>query len=330
MLSSPLLTLSGKKHSSPACLWCMYKIPSYAWRSRARVDLLIALSSCQIKLYADDAKVFDFKKKSEVSVAGLQRDLTSLQLWCNEWQMSINGGKCSLLQIGWNPIPNTRYVLGGTDATREACVKDLGVQISGRLTFAEHCSYVVSNASRRVGLVYRAFSSRDAQFMIGMFVTYVRPLLEYNTEVWSPVYLRDIDKVESIQRSFTKRIKGLFNKTYLERLEYCSLESLELRRIKTDVMLVYKMMHKMVDLSFDDYFKYAPVVGTRGNSLKLYPSLATKVVTFNYFGNRVVNYWNALPEVVVTAPSLAVFKKKLLEHQNCLLVFLKGRALRNP
>jgi hypothetical protein len=85
-----------------------------------------------------------------------------------------------------------------------------------------------------------------------------------------------------------------------------------------------------VDLCFDDFFSYAPNVDTRGNSLKLYPSVARKVVTYNYFSNRVVNYWNALPDCVVTAPSLTVFKKRLTENQVCLYGFLKGRAFRNP
>ena len=172
--------------------------------------------------------------------------------------------------------------------------------------------------------------SRNVTWMIGMYTTYIRPMLEYNTEIWSPVYLRDIDKVESIQRNFTKRIKGLHEKSYLERLVFCNLESLELRRIKTDVLLVFKIKNRLVDLCFDDFFSYAPNVGTRGNSLKLYPSVARKVVTYNYFSNRVVNYWNALPDCVVTAPSLTVFKKRLTENQVCLYGFLKGRAFRNP
>ena len=192
-----------------------------------------------------------------------------------------------------------------------------------------HSSFVCANASRRVGLIYRAFGSRNLEFMIGMFTTYIRPLLEYNTEIWSPCYLQDIDRIESIQRRFTKRIKGLFNKSYLERLVICGLDSLELRRIITDVVLVYKIMHNLVNLSFDDYFKFAPVVGTRGNSRKLYPAFARRNIVYNFFSNRVVNYWNVLPNYVVEAPSLNIFKKRLKEKQNLLHCFVRGHAIRN-
>ena len=292
-------------------------------------DMGDVLSSSEIKMYADDAKIFKCRKRGETTAVGLQRDLTSVQLWCNQWQMKMNASKCSLLQIGWNNQVKSQYLLGDAHASVVNCVQDLGILISGKLTFSEHCMSITSNASKRVGLNYRAFSSRDKDFMVGMFVTYIRPLLEHNSEIWSPLYIQDIDRIEGIQRKFTKRIKGLFHKSYNERLRICNLEWLELRRIKTDVTFVYKMIHSLVALHFDEYFKYAPVVGTRGNGMKLYPCFARRNVTFNFFCNRVINVWNALPNYVVSAPSLEVFKCRRDENVNLLHRFLRGRAPRN-
>ena len=68
---------------------------------------------------------------------------------------------------------------------------------------------------------------------------------------------------------------------------------------------------------------------TLGNSRKLYPSLVRKSVVANHFCNRVVNVWNALPDGVVCAGSLPLFKKKLDENLELLTPFLKGRAFRN-
>ncbi len=291
-------------------------------------DMPDILQACRIKLYADDAKIYCAKLRQNPNAQGMQRDITSLQLWCDQWQMQINGSKCSLLQVGWNRPNQTQYLLSGTFPPVETC-QDLGVLISGPLTFAKQCSSVTVNASRRVGLIYRAFSSRDVNFMCGMYVTYIRSILEYNCEIQSPLYIQDIDRIESIQRKFTKRINGLFHRTYKQRQIFCGFESLELRRIKRDVILVYKIVHNIVDLRFDDYFAYAPNVGTRGNSLKLYPFFAGRNVAFNFFGNRVVNYWNSLPDYVVTAASLNIFKNRLDEKVHLLHRFLRGRAFKN-
>ena len=38
---------------------------------------------------------------------------------------------------------------------------------------------------------------------------YVRPILEYNSVVWSPSSKKDTDLIEKVQRRFTKRLFGL-------------------------------------------------------------------------------------------------------------------------
>ena len=46
------------------------------------------------------------------------------------------------------------------------------------------------------------------------FCTYVRPLLEYSTPVWSPHYQYLILKIENVQRAYTKRLTGMNNLNY--------------------------------------------------------------------------------------------------------------------
>ena len=79
--------------------------------------------------------------------------------------------------------------------------------------------------------------------MVKMFTSRVRPILEYNCELWSPHNLQDIDRIESVQRSFTAKIFGLENFSYWDRLAVCKLEPLELRRIKRDLLCLYKIRH---------------------------------------------------------------------------------------
>ena len=50
------------------------------------------------------------------------------------------------------------------------------------------------------------------------YATYVRPLLEYAVHVWSPYWLENIARIESVQRRFTKRLSGLSNDNYSSRL----------------------------------------------------------------------------------------------------------------
>jgi len=51
------------------------------------------------------------------------------------------------------------------------------------------------------------------------FIAYVRPMAEYNSVIWSPSTVRDVE-VERIQRCFTKRLPGLRNMSYEKRLKH--------------------------------------------------------------------------------------------------------------
>ena len=67
--------------------------------------------------------------------------------------------------------------------------------------------------------------------LVRAFVTYVRPILEYNNIVWSPNLIRDIEQVEEVQRRFTKRLFGMRCLSYDERLHRLGL-SLSPERVK--------------------------------------------------------------------------------------------------
>lgn len=295
-------------------------------------DMPDVVGVSQFHLYADDAKLHRARTRTEETAPGLQRDLTTLQLWCQKWQMTINAGKCNLLRIGLRGVFPTQYVLCDDVVQSQTEVNDLGVLVSANLDFSAQCFSIVGKAQKRVGLICRAFSCRDILFMVGMFKTYVRPILEYNCEIWNPLYLGDVDRLERVQRAFTKRIRGLYNLSYEERLEICKLESLEMRRLKRDVVLVYKILNGIINLRFEDYFAHAPVndrVIRNDNQLKLYPRQCRTNTVLNFFANRVINVWNALPSELVLSPSLKTFKNRLDENSHILYRFLR-RANRIP
>jgi len=55
--------------------------------------------------------------------------------------------------------------------------------------------------------------------------------------VWSPTAVGQINKVELLQRWFTKRVKSLSNVKYAERLIELGNDRLELRRLRADLLL---------------------------------------------------------------------------------------------
>ena len=148
-------------------------------------------------------------------------------------------------------------------------VKDLGVFMSNDMKFSHHVHKIYCKAVQKSNLIYKSFISREIKFLVSMFKTYVRCIVENNTSVWSPYLLSDINKIERVQRKFTKRIPGFSNICYEERLNILCLTTLELRRLHFDLILVYKIINKLVDIDFDTFFQFSNS-NTRGNSLKLF------------------------------------------------------------
>ena len=96
-------------------------------------------------------------------------------------------------------------------------VRDLRVIVNDSLTPSNHIAKITATAHQRVNILLRSFTSQDVAILVKAFVTYVRPILQFNTVVWSPQLKGDIHTIEKVQRRFTKRLPGCSNLTYAER-----------------------------------------------------------------------------------------------------------------
>ncbi len=107
------------------------------------------------------------------------------------------------------------------------CVKDLGVTIASSLKFSQQCKDAAGKANRMLGFINRNFSFKNKAEILPLYITLVRPHLEYAVQFWAPHHANDIAKLEAVQRRATKMITSLRNKSYEERLARLNLFSLQ-------------------------------------------------------------------------------------------------------
>ena len=120
------------------------------------------------------------------------------------------------------------------------------------------------------------------------FITYIRLLLEYNSNVWNPTHKYLIDKIKNVQRLFTKRITSISHLSYTERL---SILELELKSLRFDIIQYYKIMNNLTLINRTDYFTRHH---SQSSSRKPLSSLIKLVNSPNYLlTSFFTDQWNA-------------------------------------
>ena len=113
--------------------------------------------------------------------------------------------------------------------------------------------------------------------------------------------------IAGVQRRFTRLIPGMAVLPEEERLSRLVLYSLELRKVRGDLIETYKIL-----TGLDGRFrKNRGGSRTRGHTLRKRGKQFRTEVRRNFFTQRVVNAWNSLPQNVIEAKTLSDFEKKL-------------------
>ena len=191
--------------------------------------------------------------------------------------------------------------------------KDLGIIFDNNLKFHEHTIEVTAKANRLLGLIKKSFDYLEPDMLVKLFVTMVRPTLEYSNSVWGPSFILDQRKLEKVQRRATRLIPTIADMQYSERLSTLQLPSLTYRRLRGDLILVYKILNGYFTSDFDNLFTYSNNI-TRGHSLKLFKSFSKLRCRYDYFSNRIINDWNSLPDNVVNSSTVNCFKSCIDTH----------------
>ena len=261
-----------------------------------------------LRKFADDTKLGKSISGTE-DVMCLQNDLDILKIWSVLWQMEYNVGKCGVLHLGKKNSKN-KYTLNGQTLKESVMEKDLGILIDNSLKFSEQCNSAAKSANRVLGMIKRNINCKNKHIILKLYKSLVRPKLEYCIQCWSPFLKKDIDKLEKVQKRATRMIEECRGMNYEQRLKFTGLTSLVERRIRGDMIEVFKIIKGFDKINSESFFDIRTSSRTRGHKLKIEKKRSRLEIRKNFFSQRIVNEWNKLPEHVIEAESVNCFKNR--------------------
>jgi hypothetical protein len=136
------------------------------------------------------------------------------------------------------------YKLGYETLECIKTTKDLGTPVSEDVSWGTHISKITAKANRTLGLIKRTCKDIEDQGIRKLlYLTLVRPQLEFSSELWSPSEVKYQLMLEGIQRRATKFILNYPHDTdYKERLIQLNLLPLDVRRNMKYLLFFFKCM----------------------------------------------------------------------------------------
>ena len=214
-------------------------------------DVSLILNNAKVLIYADDMKLYSSISSSRDAEL-LQNDLDSFATWCSKSYLNLNVGKCEFSRFFRIKSPVLfNYKINSSVLKFSNLVTDLGVVFDSKLNFNCHIDKTVTKASQMLGFVKRwSKEFRCPSISRHLYITLVRPILEYACQVWSPFYKVHKDRIEAVQKRFVRFALGhlpwgnpLLLPPYLDRLSLLNLHPLFKRREVHDLVFLHELIN---------------------------------------------------------------------------------------
>ena len=184
----------------------------------------------KMNLFADDIALYRvIKTPSDYHY--LQADVNAVGQCISQKYLKFNANKCKIMLISRkrvHTIQPPNLALNGEILEYVTSYKYLGITFTTDLSWDPHISNICAKTRRIIGLLYRRFY-RDTSpaALLKLYLSYIRPHLEYSATVWNPYLKQDIDNIENVQKYALRVCLKSWDCSYDQLLVEYSLPSMQ-------------------------------------------------------------------------------------------------------
>ena len=271
------------------------------------------LQSSTLSSFADDSRLKKkIKEFHEVKI--LQDDLLTVNNWTLDNNMNFNYDKFEAIKYTIQDTQEYHYSINGAEIEEKEHIKDLGVWLSKDCTFKYHIEQKCKTAMKMVGWLFRTFDTREPTHLFPLFKSLIISSLEYCCQLWSPHNIYDIQCLENVQRTFTRRLIGN-ELDYWERLKMLNIYSLQRRRERYIIIYTWKVLEGLVPNPVNQIIQINNNRRGRRCGRKQLPKTSTRIRTL--LDNNIIHLgpklFNCIPKCIrnLSGCRVETFKKHL-------------------
>ena len=272
-------------------------------------------SGSKLTMYADDILLFKPIYCPE-DYRYLQQDIDAINGCTRACHLKLNPSKCKYIIASKkrHPLyPSSGLFLGSCIMEQVDSYRYLGVTVTSTLNWNDHIQHICSKARKLIGMLHRRFSSwADTNTLRCLYLTCIRPHLEYASQLWGPYTNKGIQSLESVQKFACKVCLQQWNLAidYDSMLQLLNFPPLSTRRNFLKLTTMYKIIGNFSYFPPGVFVQHNFPYSTNQHTNFSRPFARTQYM-FSSFVPSVITLWNALPNSVKHASSISVFKRLL-------------------
>ena len=201
-----------------------------------------------INLFADDTSLAVSDKDPSRLEHRLQLAIDAVASWFTRWLLTANSDKTSLMvfrsrrmsSVSLSPKLNDDAIL------QVKSHRHLGLVFNEHLGWHDHVSHITRKASQRLGLLTRLRRRLPPLVIRQLYLSCIRPSLEYASLVWCGLTAGDQAQLDRVQRRAARLITGILPRSdtpHAVLLARAGLEDLSSRGKLAQATFAYRMVH---------------------------------------------------------------------------------------
>jgi len=276
-------------------------------------DLFLFISEAKLANFADDNTIYTDSTEIETLVNILEKESETAIKWFKENEMIVNPDKFQALILGKHKQNDSiKLKINGSEIIPEKSVTLLGIEIDDKLNFNDHVKTICKKAGNKINAIGRIKNLLGQKEIEALVNTFVYSNFNYCPLIWHFSSKKSTNKIEKIQERCLRLLYNNSTDTYDELLIKTKQSSMEIKRLRSLAVEVFKTLNDMNPTYMKEIFYLSPYETHKKYDLYVQKRNTTK------YGNhslRVLgaSIWNSLPEKIKKISSLYEFKNFIKE-----------------